>query len=197
MGKAETDPSTESDAGFDIGRWPLWNLVIIALFFLLTLFGIGLTIGVVPRAYLAGTGSGNGPGVIIPGAVFLYSGLGALGYVFTKLMTSLEEYDEWGDIENLAEMLMRIPAAWLLAVGVYHLGSFALGSTPLESSQLVTGLPFLAGLYVNVTYKWFGGLADRLLGRQPDSDAWGSPQARGRETDSRPSDSSESAGGGD
>ncbi|MDQ2070929.1 hypothetical protein RBH20_00115 [Haloarcula sp. H-GB4] len=162
----ETETSTESEKIPLSGHWSVGNWAVIGLFFVLTAVGIAMAAGTGGRELLTGTVGRSGPGVIIPVAVFLYSGLGALGYVFTKLMTSLDDYDEWSDFENLAEMLMRIPAAWLLAVGVYQFGSLALGSTELASSQLATGVPFLVGLYVNVAFKWLGGLADRLLGQQ-------------------------------
>ncbi|RKS80890.1 hypothetical protein BDK61_0149 [Haloarcula quadrata] len=168
----ETETSTESEEILDSGRWSVGNWAVIGLFFVLTIVGIAMAAGAGGRELLTATVGPGGPGVIIPVAVFLYSGLGALGYVFTKLMTSLDDYDKWSDFENLAEMLMRIPAAWLLAVGVYQFGSLALGSTELASSQLATGIPFLVGLYVNVAFKWLGSLADRLLGQQVERTGW-------------------------
>mgnify|MGYP000341302878 CR=1 FL=1 len=193
----QTDTETSSESVLETGRWSVGNWAVIGVFLVLTVIGVAMASGLFGRGLLTESVGGDGPSVIVPLAVFLYATLGALGYVFTKLMTSLEEYDKWSDFENLAEMGMRIPAAWLLAAGVYQFGSLALGSTALGSAQLATGLPFLVGLYVNVAYEWLGGLADRLLGRQPDREAWTSPrETDGGSTDQRP-DSGEGAGGGD
>jgi hypothetical protein len=192
----QTDTETSSENVLETGRWSVGNWAVIGVFFVLTVIGTAMAAGLFGRGLLTESIGGDGPSVIVPLAVFLYATLGALGYVFTKLMTSLEEYDKWSDFENLAEMGMRIPAAWLLAAGVYQFGSLALGSTAIESVQLATGLPFLVGLYVNVAFEWLGGLADRLLGRQPDREAWTSPREDAGSTDQRP-DSGEGAGGGD
>ena len=197
MSKTETDSSTGSEDVLDTGRWSVGNWAVIGVFFLLTVVGVAMSAGLFGRGLLTETVGGSGSTVTVPLAVFLYATLGALGYVFTKLMTSLKEYDEWSDFENLAEMGMRIPAAWLLAAGVYQFGSLALSSTALGPTQLATGLPFLVGLYVNVAYEWLGGLADRLLGRQPDREAvTPTREADGGSTDRRP-DSDEAVGGND
>ncbi|MFU1782874.1 hypothetical protein ACM16X_15930 [Haloarcula japonica] len=197
MGKTDTESSTGRETGLNTGRWSVGNWAVIGVFFLLTVVGVAMTAGLFGRSLLTETVGRDGPDVIVPLAVFLYATLGALGYVFTKLMTSLQEYDKWSDFENLAEMGMRIPAAWLLAAGVYQFGSLAIGSSALESAQLATGLPFLVGLYVNVAYEWLGGLADRLLGRHPNREAWTSSRETGSgSTDQRP-DSGESVGRND
>jgi len=69
--------------------------------------------------------------------VYVHATLGALGYVFTKLMVDIGRYDEPGEVRELVEMGMRIPAAWILG----------------------------AGFYVNVAIKSLGSLANRMLGR--------------------------------
>lgn len=169
----ETDPKApgESVGLLAEGNWSVGNWLVILVFVVLTVVGVAMTAGLFGGDVLTTSIGTETNGIGIPLAVFLYATLGALGYVFTRLMTALDDYDEWSDIENLAEMGMRIPAAWLLAAGVFQFGSLAVGSASLAESQLVTGVPFLVGLYVNVAYRWLGGLADRLLGRQLEADA--------------------------
>ncbi|RXK51742.1 hypothetical protein [Halorientalis pallida] len=102
----------------------------------------------------------------VPPYVDLYASLGALGYVFTKLMTNVEGYDEYDEFGELVEMALRIPAAWLLAAGIYLL--FAAGTAFAgggSGQQYAAGLSFLVGLYVDVAVKSLGSLSDRLLGR--------------------------------
>lgn len=102
--------------------------------------------------------------VTVPPFVLFYSGLGALGYIFTKLMVQFDDYAVWGQREELVGMAMRIPAAWILAIGVYlFLGQF--GQPGGQSGDtLAAGVSFLVGLYVNVAHKALGSLADRVLG---------------------------------
>lgn len=168
----ETDPKTPTESASLLaeGNWSVGNWLVILVFVVLTVVGVAMTAGLFGSDILTTSIGTETDGIGIPLAVFLYATLGALGYVFTRLMTALDDYDEWSDIENLAEMGMRIPAAWLLAAGVFQFGSLAVGSANLAESQLVTGVPFLVGLYVNVAYRWLGGLADRLLGQQPGAD---------------------------
>ena len=111
MGKTDTESSTGREGVLDTGRWSVGNWAVIGVFFLLTVVGVAMTAGLFGRSLLTEAVGGDGPDVIVPLAVFLYATLGALGYVFTRLMTSLREYDKWSDFENLAEMGMRIPAA--------------------------------------------------------------------------------------
>ncbi|AAV47724.1 unknown [Haloarcula marismortui ATCC 43049] len=197
MGEADTELSSESEDVLATSRWSIGNWAVIGVFFVFTVVGVAMAAGLFGRGVLTETVGGDGSGVTVPLAVFLYATLGALGYVFTKLMTSLDEYDEWADFEKLAEIGLRIPAAWLLAAGVYQFGSLAIGSSSLGATQLVTGVPFLVGLYVNVAYKWLGGLADRLLGREPERAEWATSQPGQGEADNRRPDSGDSVGGHD
>ena len=163
-GESSTDePRTEGDAP----NWSVVNWLVIAVFTVLTFVGIALAVGLVDRV-VAVPGDGSS-GVTVPLYVYLYSGFGALGYVFTKLMVRLDRYTEWSRREHLVAMAMRIPAAWILATGIYlFLGELGGTSGTGESAARVTaGVAFLVGLYVNVAHKALGSIADRILGRAP------------------------------
>ncbi|WP_299263596.1 hypothetical protein [Halorientalis sp.] len=167
MGNADTQsPERTDEATGDAGAvdgWSAGNWLLIGVLTGLTLVGIGLSAGLVP---VDGWLTAPGGAVVVPPYVYLYASLGALGYVFTKLMTNVEAYDEYSEIEELAEMALRMPAAWVLAAGVYLL--FAAGAAFTNGGsgqQYAAGLAFLVGLYVNVAVKSLGSLADRLLGR--------------------------------
>lgn len=174
---AQTTTGTESTREWN---WSAGNWTAIGGFLALTLVGLavatgglfcGSSVGVFCEVTTADSELGA---VQLPPYVVLYSTLGALGYAFTKFVTKLERYDDWADFERLVAMALRVPAAWLLAAGVYLLfgllvGGGAVGNTAVESSspppdpRLGAGVSFLVGLYVNVTYKSLGALADKLL----------------------------------
>lgn len=164
MGNADTQSPDAGAAeqagavdGFSSGNW-----LLIGALTALTLVGIVLSAGLAP---VEGWLTASGP-VIVPPYVYLYASLGALGYVFTRLMTNVEGYDEYDEIEELAGMRSAISAAWVLAAGIYLL--FAAGTAfdgGGSGQQYAAGLSFLVGLYVNVAVKSLGSLADRLLGR--------------------------------
>lgn len=161
-------------------NWSVGNWTAIVAFLALTLVGLGVATGGLFCGSSVGAFCGvtavdpdSGP-VQIPPYVVLYSTLGALGYAFTKFVTRLERYDDWADFERLVAMALRVPAAWLLAAGVYLLFGLLVrggpvGNAGLEASnpppnpRLGAGVSFLVGLYVNVTYKSLGSLADKLL----------------------------------
>jgi len=162
------------------GTWSAINAAVITLFVLLTVLGIVLSLGLLDSIVEVGQ-NGSQKTVTVPGYVYLYAGLGSLGYVFTKLMVEFDRYDEWSDAEALASMLMRVPAALILAAGVFLLLGGAGGSSGTSgggtgpgSAQFVAGVAFLVGLYVNVALKSLGSLADRILGRPPRDSESGS-----------------------
>jgi hypothetical protein len=171
MGNADAQ-SSETGTGTGTGTaegagavdgWSSGNWLLIGALTALTLVGIVLSAGFVP---VEGWLTASDGAVIVPPYVYLYASLGALGYVFTRLMVDIEAYDEYDEIEELAEMALRLPAAWVLAAGVYLL--FAAGTAFTNGGsgqQYAAGLAFLVGLYVNVAMKSLGSLADRLLGR--------------------------------
>ncbi|WP_336001854.1 hypothetical protein [Halorientalis halophila] len=160
---ARGEPAGE-EAATELGeRWALGNWVLIGVFTVLTLVGVGLSMEVPPFDGWLTAGDGA---VVVPPYVYVYASLGAFGYVFTRLMTNLEAFDEWDEFQELAEMALRVPAAWVLAAGAFLLFTTVVGSPEGVSGQRYTaGLAFLVGLYVNVAMKSLGSLADRLLGR--------------------------------
>ncbi len=155
-------PSSESAAS----RWSQGNWVLITVFTGLTVVGVAISTGAIGGDIVDVSKGGLGDGTVrTPLFVYLYATLGALGYIFTKLMTGLEEFDEWDEIQELVEMGLRIPAAWVLAAGTYLLYSSMLVGDLTVTPQLAAGMAFLVGLYVNVALKGLGSLADRILGR--------------------------------
>jgi H+/Cl- antiporter ClcA len=146
--------------------WSLLNWIVIAVFGALTAVGLALSIGLLEWVVAIPDDTATNP-VTIPVYVYLYAALGTLGYIFTRLMHKLDRYAEWSRWENLVEMAMRIPAACILAAGVYlFLGNF--GSVEgVSGARFAAGVSFLVGLYVNVALKALGSLADRILGRAP------------------------------
>ncbi|WP_178917609.1 hypothetical protein [Natronomonas gomsonensis] len=165
-GESGTEANANVREGIEKGPgWSLANWTVIAVFTALTLVGMVLSVGVIEPLVATSSSGTDAGGVTVPLYVYLYAGLGALGYVFTKLMGELERYTEWGEIEQLAAMAMRIPAAWVLAAGVYlFLGNFG-GVVETSGPRFAAGVSFLVGLYVNVALKALGSLADRVLGR--------------------------------
>jgi len=146
-------------------EWSRFNWYIIGTFVVLTLVGVGLSVGALESVVtIPEEGSASGL-LVIPLYVYLYAGFGALGYIFTKLIVQIDQYDEWSERKHLVKMAMRIPAAWILAAGVYlFLGEVGqTGST--TGARFAAGVAFLTGLYVNVAHKALGSLADRILGR--------------------------------
>lgn len=167
--------STESGASTDTGatgqetktgpEWSMVNWAIIFVFTILTLAGIALSVGQVePVVKIEGNGTDT---ATIPLYVYLYAGLGALGYIFTKLMAELDQYTKWSKLEQLGGMAMRIPAAWVLAAGIYLFAGALEPRIELDGARFIAGAAFLVGLYVNVALKALGSLADRVLGRAP------------------------------
>ena len=167
----EQSTVTDSNSGGasieDGVEWSLLNWIVIGVFAGLTLVGIVLSTGVLGWAVAIPTDGSDPNPVTIPVYVYLYAGFGALGYIFTKLMHKLDRYTEWNQWEHVVEMAMRIPAACILAAGVYLLlGNF--GSVEgVDGARFAAGVAFLVGLYVNVALKALGSLADRILGRRP------------------------------
>jgi hypothetical protein len=100
----------------------------------------------------------------VPPFVYLYASLGALGYIFTKIMMASEGLTGPGATGELVSMGMRIPAAWVLGAGFYLLLAQS-GADPVSDAHLFATVAFLVGLYVNVAIKSLGALADRMLGR--------------------------------
>lgn len=99
----------------------------------------------------------------IPGYVYVFAALGALGYVFTGLVTDFRR-----ETADLLRMNLRIPAALPLAAGLFLLAGQFLGDSP--PTRLLAGIAFLAGLFVNLAYERIGALAKRLLPAEEGED---------------------------
>jgi hypothetical protein len=157
-------PAVEPTAGTN---WSRWNWSIVLLFGVSTLVGVGLAVGALDSVVAIPEAPSDSNVVVVPLYVFLYAGFGALGYVVTKLMNQIDEYDEWSEVEHLVAMGLRVPAAWILAAGIYlFVGEFG-GVDGTAGVRFTAGVAFLVGLYVNVALKALGSLADRILGRSP------------------------------
>lgn len=191
-GQDDADDTTESDSADEVDdssdtklTWSPENWLLIGIYFGLTLVGMLISAGVVQPELLNVSNTSSGAidrqsSVKVPLYVYLYASLGALGYIFTRLITQLDTLVEWGNIEDLVEMGLRIPAAWILAAGVFLF--LPLFSAPVENvggPWLAAGMAFLVGLYVNVAFKSLGGLAERLLGRTAKSESEGDETGTG------------------
>lgn len=160
-------PTGRETPGHPGPRWSQVNWILIGLFTGLTLVGVVISTGAIGESVVEVPPEwGTDDMVQTPLFIYLYATMGALGYIFTKLMTGLEEFDEWDELQELAEMGMRIPAAWVLAAGSYLLYSSMFVGDFSVTPQLAAGIAFLVGLYVNVALKGLGALADRILGRK-------------------------------
>jgi hypothetical protein len=150
------DEGTASGAERDgrVRGYGAWTL-------LMLLLQLATTVGLV--AVTARSVPGLDSPLVAPGVplyVYVYAGLGAVGYTFTRAVTV--------DVtsERLADWTVRTFAALPLAAGTYLLASILLGDVPdggLTQRQLA-GLALVTGLFVNTAYCRLNGLATRLLG---------------------------------
>lgn len=167
MSESPVEDESTTDRPISPDKWGLGNWLLYGFFGGLTLAGVALSSNVVGNNVLIAppepTADGSIP-LTIPLFVYVYATLGALGYIFTKLMADLNKYDEPSEIRGIIEMGMRIPAAWVLGAGFYLVFVLA-GSNPVDQPHLFATIAFLVGLYVNVAVKTLGSLADRMLGR--------------------------------
>lgn len=95
------------------------------------------------------------PSTAIPAFVYLYAFLGAMAYAFTSIVAKFQR-----KTEEVVKVGLRALAALPLAAGVFLLA----GALGIDEAASVGGVAFLVGLYVNLTLKALGGLAERLYG---------------------------------
>lgn len=155
------EPVSTSSTGV-ARRWGIENWLLVGFFGGLTLAGVALSSGVL-GAGVVGAPSETASGVNVPPFVYLYATLGALGYVFTKLLVAYESLAGAGGTAELVSETMRLPAAWVLGAGFY-LVMVQGGASPADQPHLFAAVAFLVGLYVNVAFKSLGSLADRMIG---------------------------------
>ncbi|MFB6353524.1 MAG: hypothetical protein ABEJ92_05505 [Halobacteriales archaeon] len=146
------------------------GIAVVVIYGLLTL--VALAVSTEPAAlgdgYLGvNTSSLTGPSTRVPPAVYLYGFLGAMAYAFTSIVAKFERGPT-----GVLRVGLRALAALPLAGGVYLLAGM-LGLSGVSGSA-IAGVAFLVGLYVNLTLKALGGLADRLYGRVPGGTGDGS-----------------------
>lgn len=158
---ADQDQTATEDTGAT-AEWGLGNWILLSFFLLLTVSAV--VVSTAGSDGLMTAPSESTDTLVVPTFVYIYATLGALGYVFTKLIKDFESHDEPSEVSRLVEMFMRIPAAWVLGAGLY-IAVVQFGSSPAEQSELLATTAFLAGLFVNVAIKSLGLLADRILGR--------------------------------
>lgn len=103
-----------------------------------------------------------------PTSAFVFALLGALGYVFTVLLTDLHR-----DAAKVVQANFRVIAAIPLAAGVFLLSDYILGDAGVGT----LGFVFLTGLYVNLVYERLGGIADHFLPAEDEGD--GNPERPG------------------
>lgn len=166
MNQSTTDDASVTEPSGDRGVRKNWSLIL--LFTVLSIVGIALSTGLLNLGIVDTEQTATGD-VAVPMYVYLYASLGALGYIFTKLMSHLEKYDDATELNRLIKLTLRIPVAWILGSGTYLLANVMLPASAPNTAQFTAGIAFLVGLYVNVTMRSLGSLADRLLGRGKSS----------------------------
>lgn len=140
------------------------GLGILGLYAVLTLISLAVSVGPEPvgEAVLVGnTTRLTQPSVIVPPVIYLYAFLGGMTYAFTSLIAKIDK-DAENNITDVLKVGLRALAALPLAAGVFLLAGTL--DLPTSSGSAVAGAAFLVGLYVNLTLKTLGALAERLLG---------------------------------
>ena len=132
-------------------------------------------------------------GIRVPSEIYVFGFLGASVYAFTSFAKRFDE-----DGRYRLKILSRTVAVFPLVTGVYLLvfafpgfegelsalnatGEITMNTTAgttrvTQTARLVAGAVFLTGIYVSTTLQALGGLADRLLGAEQDSDGTDSDQ---------------------
>ena len=164
---ATADESVESSVGGQEKSGQFWHqddwgFRIVVFYTLLSLVGIA-SVSRPVVTLVAGETLANSIG--IPPYIFGFALLGALTYVFTSVLNNYNS-----DLKKVFEAGLRIPAALLLAAGVYLLASLVFpGASTVDAGSsgaaigketLAAGLAFLVGLYVKLTLKALGGVAE-------------------------------------
>jgi len=100
----------------------------------------------------------------IPGYVYVFAFLGAGAYAITSLAFNPKE-----SIVETYRLTYRLIGALPLAAGVYLLAGVLGNSSDLTVP--IAGMAFLSGLYVRLTLRRLGDVAERLYGEQGGSEA--------------------------
>ena len=160
---ATVDPDTDAVPD-EVDSWPGW----LSGPWYASRLGVGVVLAdllltfVLVYATVVGLGTGfeelaDVPLGVVPWYIYVFSVLGALGFVFTALIDDFHR--ETGEV---LQHNVRLPAALPLGAGVFLLSDVLVGDVA-AAEPLVVGVVFLAGLYVNLAYRRLGALAKRLL----------------------------------
>ncbi|HKJ59768.1 MAG TPA: hypothetical protein VKA37_11090, partial [Halobacteriales archaeon] len=173
MTDTELNGGDETETGANVATRPwyrTWHgITVIGVYAILTIGAALVTTG-----WLVGQGeffTGDPTGSQVPGFVYVFAFLGAMAYAFTSVVAKLDPEAEAFDrgTTALLRVGLRAMAALPLAAGVYLLWNNMGFAVSGSNSQAVAGVAFLVGLYVNVTLKALGGVAERVLGRTAKS----------------------------
>jgi hypothetical protein len=167
---ATVDDSTERGPGeqeteTEFWHRDVWGMRIVVLYMVLTLVG---ALAVSRPVVTAVAGAELAASIGIPLYIFGFALLGALTYVFTSVLSNYNT-----NRTRVFEAGLRIPAALLLAAGVYVLASLLVpdvasatdgtaGRAAIGKETLAAGLAFLVGLYVKLTLRALGAVAESL-----------------------------------
>mgnify|MGYP006885838785 CR=1 FL=1 len=160
--RAETqtraDPNDSNEPAMRSGDGPLlgyggWTLLMLFLQIVVTVALVGVTAQSLPAVDAPLVPPG------VPSYVYVYAGVGAVGYTFTRAVTV--------DVttERIGDWTVRIFAALPLAAATYLLATIAVagGTEELTRRQLAL-VALLTGLFVNTAYARLDAAAERLLG---------------------------------
>ncbi len=149
-------------------RWVVAGYLVGALAFLAaTVQQPRLTVDVAGVAVQLPLGASGVPVVeaLVPGVVYVYALLGALGRVFTELLHHVAV-----TTEKLAFLAVRVPAAMILAGGVYLALSVPFADdVPFQ----LAGVAFLVGLFEGVAFDYIAALGGALLPAADEDDERG------------------------
>lgn len=164
-GEEDPEPESETEARPWFRTWH--GITVVAVYGVLTVGAALVTTGwrVDPGQFFTVDTTGSQ----VPGFVYVFAFLGAMAYAFTSVVAKLDPGTEAFErgTPALLRVGLRAMAALPLAAGVFLLWNnlgFGSGSNGMDG-QVVAGVAFLVGLYVNVTLKALGGAAERVLGR--------------------------------
>lgn len=147
------EPAMRSGDGLLLG-YGGWTLLMLFLQIVVTVALVGVTAQSLPAidAPLVPPG--------VPSYVYVYAGVGAVGYTFTRAVTV--------DVttERIGDWTIRIFAALPLAAATYLLATIAVagGGTEELTRRQLAFVALLTGLFVNTAYARLDAAAERLLG---------------------------------
>lgn len=147
------EPAMRSGDGLLLG-YGGWTLLMLFLQIVVTVALVGVTAQSLPAVDAPLVPPG------VPSYVYVYAGVGAVGYTFTRAVTV--------DVttERIGDWTIRIFAALPLAAATYLLATIAVagGGTEELTRRQLAFVALLTGLFVNTAYARLDAAAERLLG---------------------------------